>query len=185
MSAFYLGHRYSEDLDFFTDQEIDLEALNAFLQSLPDTDSVTFERKHDRKIFLLKFKDVSLQVQFDYFPYLFLEGPRLVEKLKVDSLIDITANKVLASIDRNDPKDWVDLYAVFQLSKVITPEQVVSMAEKKFKLKGIREALQGRWLAGPPDSGKLRLTDKLSLDAMALYFKTLAQSFIQSSLDGF
>ena len=30
LAAFYLQHRYSEDLDFFSDQEFDLLPINAF-----------------------------------------------------------------------------------------------------------------------------------------------------------
>jgi predicted nucleotidyltransferase component of viral defense system len=32
LTAFYLGHRYSEDLDFFSETEIDTLPLNVFLK---------------------------------------------------------------------------------------------------------------------------------------------------------
>jgi len=37
LAAFYLHHRYSEDLDFFSETEFDISGVNVFLASLKNT----------------------------------------------------------------------------------------------------------------------------------------------------
>jgi predicted nucleotidyltransferase component of viral defense system len=54
LSAFYLRHRLSEDLDFFSEEGVSIEQVLSFVKSVPLVSEVQYERKYDRKIFLLQ-----------------------------------------------------------------------------------------------------------------------------------
>lgn len=67
LSAFYLAHRLSEDLDFFADQRAPFYTCETFLKTLPIVRDITFTKLHDRNIFLLSLRDSSsLKVEFTY-----------------------------------------------------------------------------------------------------------------------
>jgi len=64
LSAFYLGHRRSEDMDFFTDAEekmAPIEFLTGIIKGLPSLDQIHFERLFDRRIFVASFKDSQIE----------------------------------------------------------------------------------------------------------------------------
>lgn len=52
----------------------------------------------------------------------------------IDSLADISANKIIALFDRNEPKDLFDVYTLLVQKKYTVP-QLLDLAEKKFGVK--------------------------------------------------
>lgn len=149
LSAFYLGHRISEDLDFFTENEEKMppiEFLTAAIRNLPLVDSLHFERLFDRRIFVATFKDSQiLKVEFRSYPFRSLEDPIKVGKLQVDSLLNIATGKLLAMADRFDPKDFVDLYFVLK-KKDLNLENLIKMTEERFEIKGLEFVIPERLL---------------------------------------
>lgn len=140
LSAFYLGHRFSEDLDFFTDAEekmAPIEFLTGMIKRLPSLDHVHFERLFDRRIFVATFKDSQiLKVEFTSYPFKSLEDRLMVGKLRVDSLLNIMTGKLFAMADRFDPKDFVDLHFVLK-HRNLKLENLVKMTEERFDIKGL------------------------------------------------
>jgi predicted nucleotidyltransferase component of viral defense system len=149
LSAFYLGHRLSEDLDFFTDNEekmAPVEFLTAAIKSLPSVETLHFERLFDRRIFVATFKDRQiLKVEFTSYPFKSLEGRIKVGKLRVDSLLNIATGKLFAMADRFDPKDFVDLYFVLK-KKDLNLENLIKITEERFDLKGLEFVIPERLL---------------------------------------
>lgn len=117
LSAFYLAHRESQDLDFFSLQPFDTYELQA-----------TF-----REIATITSSEMSLHVRSPSYNELFLENKRAgwmqkidiiheqpvhfdelvsTESIVVDSLVNIATNKVLAVFGRLDPKDYIDLFLI-------------------------------------------------------------------------
>lgn len=113
LSFFYLQHRLSLDLDFFSekifDSQIILEKLYLWRQKHKfDLELKTTENLH---AFNLTFKNnQKLKVDFAYYPYKRLERSKEENGLPVDSLLDIAVNKFLTISQREDVKDFVDLY---------------------------------------------------------------------------
>lgn len=52
----------------------------------------------------------------------------------IDSLADISANKIIALFDRKEPKDLFDVYTLLVQNKYTVP-QLLDLAEKKFGVK--------------------------------------------------
>lgn len=109
LPEFYLQHRYSFDLDFFTKEKnaLNMNAILSFLHSLPAIENIRYEKIYDRRIFFLKFKDKSLKVEFSLYPFESVAKAKKINGLQVDSLSDLFVNKLAAAADRDEEKDLI------------------------------------------------------------------------------
>lgn len=115
LAAFYLQHRYSEDLDFFSEQEIDLAGLNVFIQQLSkglDIQKIDFQQSFNRNLFFLHFRSGVLKTEFTYFPFTRIENGQSQFGMPVDSLLDIAVNKLFTIYQRTQARDYIDLYCI-------------------------------------------------------------------------
>lgn len=113
LSAVYLHHRLSEDLDFFSQNKFDTLPILNLMTEWSTKHKFTVESKELEvvRIFLLQFSDgEKLKVDFGYYPYKRVEQGKLVDSVDVDSLFDIAINKLQTIHQRADVKDFVDLY---------------------------------------------------------------------------
>jgi len=144
LSAFYLQHRISEDMDFFTDEERDV------LRALPIINEIASKIKGEIEIkksfisyieFFITRGDEIVRCDFA------LDSPyRLGEKvlnkkydIYIDNLIDISCNKLSALYDRGEPKDFVDVFFIDR--EVISFEKLIEKAKKKHVV------LENYWLS--------------------------------------
>ena len=132
LSTFYLNHRYSDDLDFFSNEKLDSFQLNAIVQGWADKLHITYTSRQveDTYLFFLKFSNnYELKVDFAHYPYLNVEELVDVEGLKVNSKKDIAVNKCVTISQRFDVKDFVDL---FYLLKEYSIYELHELTNKKF-----------------------------------------------------
>lgn len=138
LAEFYLKHRYSDDLDFFTSDnfpQIEVEGFAQKIKSRLSAHDATYKKLYDRRIFYFHFDDGrdDLKIEFTHYPFKQLEQPKNINGILVDSLKDISANKLMAMIDRIEPKDFFDLYWIVKEHFSFTV--IRQDAEKKFGLK--------------------------------------------------
>lgn len=184
LSAFHLFHRVSEDLDFFSTEQAGVEEILAFLKTLPDLVDIQYERKFDRKIFLLRHvNDRRVRVEFTYYPFPRSEEGLLIEGVHIDSLKDIVVNKLMALTDRRDPKDFVDLYVALKSRPDLDIALLVQATESKFGVKGVKHMVRGRFLEPLPPMGTLVMRQELDLEDLVRFFKGLAQAWISSEIN--
>lgn len=115
LAAFYLKHRYSEDLDFFCENEFDALAIDVFLKTVKDTLGITkidFQQSYNRNLFFCHLKDEVLKTEFTYFPFPRLEKSSVFEGVEVDSLLDIAVNKLFTIYQRTKARDYIDLFFI-------------------------------------------------------------------------
>ena len=176
LAEYYLRHRISDDLDFFTYNDPDSIFLHEFtdrLKGVLRAESVRFERLHDRNQFhFILPGQAELKVEFTRYHFELLEKLQIQNGLRLDSLRDISANKLMALIDRFDPKDFVDLFFILQQASL---EQVRKDAEKKFGI-----SIDGIFLGG--EMGKVRRVEALpkmlkplKLDELKAFFTEQAK----------
>lgn len=111
LAAFYLFHRYSDDLDLFTNDQ-SLEPAWLALQRLLPALGLTVESRTPQFIRLRHPEGLRVDVVDDV-P--FRSGiPVRQGAWLVDSLENITLNKVSAIQGRLDVKDYVDLYLLLK-----------------------------------------------------------------------
>ena len=117
LSAYYLQHRYSDDLDFFSEGEVDFDSTLAFMEKMAKSELFTFtmQKKVVVQMFFLTYKDgSSFKVDFAYYPYRRIQKGRNEGNVSIDSLLDIGVNKTVAVLQRSDVKDFVDYYYLEQ-----------------------------------------------------------------------
>ena len=134
LAGFYLYHRYSEDLDFFSENEVDPTQIFIFLKSLKKRmgiQKVDFKQSYNRNLFFLHFEDEVLKMEFTYFPFKRIEKGMKKLGISVDSLFDITVNKLFTIYQRCKARDYIDLYYICKEGNVSLPE-VIKMAKIKF-----------------------------------------------------
>lgn len=132
LAAYYLNHRFSDDLDFFCFEEPDKIFLHAFSETLKETlgaESVRFERLYDRNQFFFLSGREELKIEFTRYPFHQIENPMMKDNIRIDSFRDIAANKLMALLDRFDPKDFADMFFILQECDLAKVRQD---AEKKF-----------------------------------------------------
>lgn len=134
LAVYYLQHRISDDLDFFTAADIEPIFLRGFvgkLKAVIGVKTLRFEHIFDRYQFFFKLTntDTELKIEFAKYPFHQLEPPTAKDGIKIDSFRDIAANKLMALLDRFDPKDFVDLYFILPQ---IPLERIRADIERKF-----------------------------------------------------
>ena len=117
LSSLYLHHRFSEDLDFFCENEFDPQTPFIFLKRNKTElsyKSIDVQHSFNRNIFHLKFaKNDVLKVEFTCYPFHQIEQTKSVNGVRVDSLIDIAANKLFTIAQQPRGRDYFDLFTIF------------------------------------------------------------------------
>ena len=133
LAAVYLQHRYSQDLDFYTQDLFTHQEVFMFVHNLKKAAKLSrIEEKHiyDRWEFFVHNEN-SVRLEFVRYAFQHLKKPKSWQGITVDSLDDIAANKTMALLERNEPKDVFDLY--FLLKKGgYGVSKLLRMVERKF-----------------------------------------------------
>jgi predicted nucleotidyltransferase component of viral defense system len=117
LAEYYLHHRYSEDLDFFTESEVDLMSIQILFKSISSKagiKTVDFQQSFNRNLVYLHFDDETIKTEFTYYPFTQLEIPKVIDKLKIDSLLDIAVNKTFTIYQKPRSRDFIDLYLIMK-----------------------------------------------------------------------
>jgi len=176
LSAFYLQHRYSEDLDLFTldsdafdrvplyvaDTATRLTASVASLQTAPQFHRYRLSRKG---------KSVIVDFVREVVPQISEEKNRF-EGILVDTLDDITANKICTVVSRAEIKDYIDLYFLARAGYPL--ENYIELAQRKDA--GVSQAMLAYLLS----EVKLSKVPDFMIAAVSLkdleeYFESLAR----------
>jgi len=113
LSAYYLYHRYSEDLDLFTDKDDIFQRVDQPIVDVCrrlDIECATVRSTTFFKHFQIGSADAPVTLHFskDYSPH--VKPPITKDEIIIDSIEDITANKICAALGRTEIKDLIDLY---------------------------------------------------------------------------
>lgn len=109
LAAFYLQHRYSDDLDLFT-HDISLDSIERVVEDLLRDMNTDFRCERRSPTFRRYLIDSSLQLDLVRDVDFRIGSPQLIDNIMVDTKKNIAVNKVTALYGRLDPKDYVDLY---------------------------------------------------------------------------
>lgn len=177
LSHYYLQHRYSDDLDFFSLEKFENEVVFALISDLSRKLKFKFDSKFNEVVYIfnLKFPDgETLKIDFGYYPYKLIEdGGRDEMEIKIDSLRDIATNKLLTVGQRNDVKDFVDLY--FLMQEKYTIWDLIYGVEAKFGLEQ-DTVLLGEHLLKVEDFDFLpRMVKPLKLSVLKNFFRKQAK----------
>ena len=126
LSQFYLQHRLSEDIDLFSEQEVNLSAIESFLRKISaklGISKIIKENFLGLYTYKLQYKDgETLKVDFNYYPFLPIEKGIHFGKLEVSSIYDIAVNKIHTITMRSRARDYIDLYFIFKQANYLAKE---------------------------------------------------------------
>ncbi len=184
LSAFYLHHRYSDDLDLFTESPLAVPRVPSVMEKVAADLGAAIQFRRMTGSFLECFLTLPsgelLEMDFAQdTPFRF--GPRrLVEVLgiEVDNLLDISTNKLSALYDRSEPKDFVDVYVIHR--EVLPFPELVDTARQK------HVGLDPYWLAQAcarvREVGLLpRLVKPVTLEELRAFFEGQARRLMGDS----
>lgn len=121
--ALHLGHRFSIDLDFFTQEVFDEKTLAGELRTLPEyQEDGTAWRTVWGKISKTKFS-------LFYYQYPLIKKTIDFEGIQILQKEDIAAMKIHALEDRGTKRDFFDLYF---LAKDFSVEEMLKFYDKKY-----------------------------------------------------
>ena len=136
--ALHLGHRRSDDFDWFSDgTPLDIEALTELLRT-----SLTFEADVIDEGTLVGTSD-GVRVACFAYRYPRLEGMTAVPEwaVRLAGMRDLAAMKLLAITQRGSRKDFIDVYCL--LEHGITLAQMLDDYQQKFGISGRMSVLRG------------------------------------------
>ncbi|MBI5122630.1 nucleotidyl transferase AbiEii/AbiGii toxin family protein [Candidatus Roizmanbacteria bacterium] len=144
LAEFYLHHRLSEDLDFFTQEELNIDGLKKFIntvsQKIP-VKKIEFQHGYGLYTFFITTKiGEKHKIDFGQYPF----GP--IEKLKnfngllVEGLFDIAVNKAQTIAFRPRLRDFIDLYFIIKQKPEWTFQELLKKSFEKFEMQA--DALQ-------------------------------------------
>lgn len=113
LSEYYLHHRYSEDIDLFSETPFDTQFVFSAMSSLQKTYGFSYRSEHVATVYMfyIEFPQKPMfKIDFNHYAYKRLEPGTLSDGLSIDSLLDIAVNKLLTVTQRNDVKDFVDVF---------------------------------------------------------------------------
>ena len=183
LCGFYIPYRYSEDLDFFSGEEINLPNIVVWLRSIKPFFKFTsfdVQTSFNRNLLFIKHKHEMLKMEFTYFPF----SPKKSNSygnIAIDSIEDIALNKLFTIYQRPRLRDYMDLYVIIE--------------QKKFRFQQLRLDAKAKfdWDIDPIQLGsqllkvkKLkdvpRLAQPFDYEAMENYFLKIASSLKQDIL---
>jgi predicted nucleotidyltransferase component of viral defense system len=112
LSRYYFGHRYSDDLDFFVNDDKKFEEYMVSVYSALKDAGIAVEQKVNDERFKRIIADKILKIEFVNDVPFYLGVHQKIKGApysKTDNLMNILSNKITAFKDRDEPKDIVDI----------------------------------------------------------------------------
>lgn len=135
LAEYYLQHRLSEDLDFFSENEFNPMDVYVWWQAQAKKlgiKKIKTETSFNRNLFFLTLADKEvIKTEFTYFPFPRIKKLRKKGGLQIDSLLDIAVNKVFTIYQRSRARDYIDLYLICQQEK-FKIKDLIKQAKVKF-----------------------------------------------------
>lgn len=135
LSEYYLHHRLSDDLDFFTETEVDKIWLNSLMKKVKKTinsQKLDIEESFNRNLVFFNSSRGKIKTEFTYYPFVQIEKSTLIDNLKVDSLTDIAVNKFFTVYQKPTARHFIDLYLILNTEKY-SWQKIEKLARIKFE----------------------------------------------------
>ena len=162
----------------FTDQkefpQLKIEAVAQEIKKTIHASEIEYRRLYDRRIFFFKKNGDELKIEFTHYPFTLLNRPEIINGIRIDSLEDAAANKLMALIDRIEAKDFVDLYFIIK-EKNITVGRLRELVQKKFSFKIDPIALGSEFAKVGALTALPKMIKPLELDDLKIFFADRAK----------
>lgn len=137
LAEFYLHHRKSEDLDFFTQEELNLGGIKKFasaIEKIVPLDKIEYQHGFGLYTFFFYPKEevTKYKIDFGQYPFDPIEPLKKFADLLVESLYDLAVDKAHTVSIRPRLRDFVDLFFILQKEKTWKLKELVKKGQEKF-----------------------------------------------------
>lgn len=134
LNRFYKEIRYSEDLDFFSNDDINFAYDVNNITDLFKSKNIKFEidvKSRDFFRFFIFENDIKLKIEFVNDRVKHIKRLNVKNNIVLDNLENIFANKITAILGRDEAKDIVDIWSIQKFFK-FDLSQIIKFAKEKF-----------------------------------------------------
>jgi len=186
LAEFYLSHRFSEDLDFFSEQEFDALFITSTFKKLRDKArirEINYEQSFNRNLFFLEIDDETVKTEFTYFPFTRIESKKQFGDLYIDSLIDIAVNKLFTIYQKPRSRDFIDLYCILEKQREWTTADLIDKAQAKFDYHIDPLQLASQFVKAPALKDYPNMIRKIDEKKWQAFFMNEAKRLAESKLE--
>lgn len=133
LAEYYLHHRFSEDLDFFSSQEFDPMSIQIILKKIKKQlgiIKIDYQQSFNRNLFFLHFDKEIIKTEFTYFPFTQISKTKKVDDIQIDSLIDLAVNKAFTIYQNPRSRDFIDLYLILKSENLLFADLLLKARNK-------------------------------------------------------
>ncbi len=139
LSEYYLHHRKSEDLDFFTQDELSIEGLKRFSKAVSSDiplDKIEYQHGYGLYTFFFypKGEVAKYKIDFGQYPFGTIEPLKNFNGVKVESLYDIAVDKAHTISVRPRFRDFIDLFLILEENHKWNFRDLVRRGQEKFEI---------------------------------------------------
>lgn len=135
LSSWYLHHRESYDLDFFTNILFDYNKISLWLKSNQEIigyRSIVINEDFGFMTVTMRYPDDKmLKIDFNRYGAVRIKKGKIWRGLEIDDIYDITVNKLSTIASTPRTRDYIDFYYIFQKYK-FTLNQLIRDVGIKF-----------------------------------------------------
>jgi len=136
LSGFYLQHRLSDDIDLFSEKEVDPKLVEAFLQRGAHqlrVNKIIKQQILGLYTYKLLYKDGNaLKIDFNFYPFPRIEKGKNFGNLEISSVYDIVVNKIHTIAMRTNARDFIDIYFIFKKTEFNNLQKIRLDSQAKF-----------------------------------------------------
>jgi predicted nucleotidyltransferase component of viral defense system len=182
LAALHLHHRWSDDVDFFTTRLLEPTELAAVARALRTASRrVEVEVVGPRTTLVLLRGEAHIgRVDFAYYPYDPVGRRRTWRSLVVESLEDMTVNKLQAVLTREQPRDFVDLFFLLREGPLRDLDRLLTLARAKFDVGPHRMGLAQRLLLVRNIRELPRMIRPVTVDELVQFFEERVREIVRS-----
>ena len=122
--ALQIGHRISEDFDFFTTENFDESIL---IQKMPEVGKFQLEKKSEQTIIGILN---NTKISFMGYHYPILSPLKNISSVNVADVVDIACMKIDTISSRGAKRDFIDVF--FIVKEIIPLKEIFEFFEKKY-----------------------------------------------------
>ncbi|MEW6455900.1 MAG: nucleotidyl transferase AbiEii/AbiGii toxin family protein [Acidobacteriota bacterium] len=170
--SFHLKHRISDDLDFFSQKEINTEEI---IQKIKKRGKFKLIREEwGTVIGTLN----NVRISFFTYQYPLLKQLKNFKNVNVADIIDIALMKISSISSRGNKRDFIDLY--FICKEVISLEELLNLFDKKYREIEYNKSHIIKSLVYFEDAEREPMPDmlvKVNWDEIKIYFENEIKNF--------
>jgi hypothetical protein len=182
LAAIHLHHRVSEDLAFFAMRQVEPVELAPLARALK-TSSVAAEVEvvGPRTSLVLRRRSSYFgRVDFAFYPFDPVGKRTTWRRLIVESVEDMTVNKVQAILTRNQPRDFVDLYFLLREGPLRNLVGLLDLVRAKFEVGPHHLGLAQRLLLVREVRELPRMIRRVTAADMVAFFEECARELVRA-----